>query len=80
MMSAAPLPPGGGPHQVLMPDGHAHPQPPRPRSQLSWLWWVVLVVMLGLAAIAAILLDQADTVQDGLAPPLVDVPPPARGP
>ena len=74
MMSAAPLPPGGGPHRVLIPEGHAPPPAPRSRERLSWLWWAALVLMLALAATAAILLDRADTSQDGLAPPLVDVP------
>jgi hypothetical protein len=74
MMPVAPLTPGGGPHQVLIPEGHPHPPPPRPRERLSWLWWAALVLMLALAATAAILLDRADTSQDGLAPPLVDVP------
>jgi hypothetical protein len=81
MMPVAPLPPGGGPHQVLIPEGHPHPPPPRPRERLSWLWWVALVLILALAATAAILLDRTDTAQDGLAPPLVDArPAPTRNP
>lgn len=78
MMSAPPLPPGGGPHQVLIPEGHPHPPTPRPRARLSWLWWVALVLILALAATAAILLDRTDTSQDGLAPPLVDAQPARR--
>jgi len=74
MMSAAPLPPGGGPHRGADSRG-ARPSPdPAPRERLSWLWWAALVLMLALAATAAILLDRAATSQDGLAPPLVDVP------
>lgn len=79
MMSAPPLPPGGGPHQVLIPEGHSPPPTPRPRERLSWLWWAALVLILALAATAAILLDRTDTAQDGLAPPLADVPPVPRG-